>query len=88
MPNLTLHGPDGLGELFGAMRRFVILKDLKVETSICDAGGKYDDSVLSITYVPIYKKVATDDPQSNPSSRPQTPFIDNTDYFEHESMFS
>lgn len=88
VPNLTLHGPDGLGELFGAMRRFVILKDLKVDASICDAGRKYDDSVLSVTYVPIHKKYGTDDPESNPSSRPPTPFPDNTDYFEHESMFN
>lgn len=58
VPKLALHGPPGLDELFRAMRRFVILKDLKVEAIDCDANRSYDDSVLRITYVPIFKWVS------------------------------
>lgn len=57
VPKLSLHGPPGLDELFRAMRRFVILKDLKVVAIDCEASRSYEDSVLKITYVPIYKYV-------------------------------
>lgn len=32
VPQITLHGPDGLEELFAATRRFVVLRDLQVIT--------------------------------------------------------
>lgn len=55
VPSLALHGPPGLDELFRAMRRFVILKDLKVEAVDCAVKECYEDSVLSIKYVPIQR---------------------------------
>lgn len=53
VPKLSLHGPPGLDELYRAMRRFVILKDMSVEAVVCEAGNKFEDSVLSVTYVPF-----------------------------------
>lgn len=55
VPNLTLHGPRGLDELFTAMQRFVILNDLKVDAPICEAGDSYDDAVINVSYVPLFK---------------------------------
>lgn len=55
MPNITLHGPPKLDDLFKAMRNFVILKQLNVEAPNCNVGGFYEDSVLRIDYVPLWK---------------------------------
>lgn len=69
VPNLTLHGPPGLDELFRAMRRFVILKDLNVQAAKCcydGVGGadgaddgkpaaEYEDAVISVRYVPLMR---------------------------------
>jgi len=46
--NLTLYGPDGLAEIFRAMKRLVFLKDLKVEVPPCEDGVIFDDEVISI----------------------------------------
>lgn len=89
VPSLQLHAPPGMDDLFRAMRRFVILKDLKVEAVSCAAGDRYDDAVMCVSYVPIHKKVVEDAMEpttaSNASSRSQTPDADTTDYYEHES---
>lgn len=42
-------------ELFGAMRRFVILKDLKVNSEVCTAEHLYEDSVMTVKCVPIIR---------------------------------
>lgn len=55
VPNLTLHGPRGLKELFTAMQRFVILNDLKVDAPVCEDGDSYDDAVINVRYVPLFK---------------------------------
>ena len=55
VPNLTLHGPPGIDELFRAMRRFVILKELKVEAAACTSGAFYEDSVITVNYVPLLR---------------------------------
>lgn len=55
VPNITLHGPPKLDELFKAMKNFVILKQLNVDAPICNSGGFYEDSVLRIDYVPLMK---------------------------------
>lgn len=55
VPSLALHGPPGLDELFRAMRRFVILKELSVQAVDCAAAQRYEDSVLSVQYVPLMR---------------------------------
>lgn len=54
---ITLHGPPKLGQLFSAMRRFVVLRTLQVFGPTCNAGECYEDHVLKMTYVPLTKYV-------------------------------
>lgn len=69
------------------MRRFVILRDLKVDAPECKENETYDDSVMTVHYVPLEKetsisveKVETDSPRST------SPVLyDDTDYYAHES---
>lgn len=56
VPSLALHGPPGLGALFRSMQRFVVLKELTVEARECADGGRFEDAVLSVEYVPLLKK--------------------------------
>lgn len=51
--NITLHGPNKLHNIFHAMRKFVILKQLKVEAPICNQNDFYEDFVLKIHYLPL-----------------------------------
>ncbi|XP_055639990.1 ribonuclease Z, mitochondrial [Toxorhynchites rutilus septentrionalis] len=83
VPNVTLHGPPGLDELFRAMRRFVILKDMKVDAAKCEPSDVFEDHVMTLKYVRIKRE-----PQSVSSSEDdeitvETTF-DNTDYYAHE----
>lgn len=55
VPQITLHGPDGLDEIFLATRRFVILRDLKIELANCDRNTVFEDNVMQVRYVPIKK---------------------------------
>lgn len=55
VPSITLHGPSKLGDLFEAMKSFVILKQLNVEAPNCNAGEFFEDSVLRIDYVPLWR---------------------------------
>ncbi|KAL5278619.1 ELAC2 family protein [Megaselia abdita] len=48
VPHLTLHEAPGLDEIFQGMRRFVVLKDLKVETVDSSKGEVYEDNVLAV----------------------------------------
>lgn len=87
VPNLSIHGPPGLDEIFKAMRRFVILTDLKVEAPECRSDAFYDDSVMTVNYVPILRnkpeigsKTSSDDDDDSP------PQDDPTDYYAHECM--
>lgn len=88
VPNLSIHGPPGLDEIFKAMRRFVILTDLKVEAPECRSDVFYEDSVLTVNYVPIQKKKPEIENGSKTSSDDEDspPQDDTTDYYAHECM--
>jgi ribonuclease Z len=82
VPNLTLHGPPGVEDIFKAMRRFVILKELNVDTVVCGETQPefYEDSVLTVSYLPLYK------PKSETTATDQDAnkwdeFVDTTDYY-------
>lgn len=62
VPNIALHGPPKLDDLFRAMKNFVILKQLNVDAPDCTAGGFYEDSVLRIDYVPLYGSLENEIP--------------------------
>lgn len=53
VPNITLHGPDKLLDVFLAMRRFVILKHLRVDAPECKQNEFYEDAVLKVHYLPL-----------------------------------
>uniref|UniRef100_U5EN23 Zinc phosphodiesterase ELAC protein 2 n=1 Tax=Corethrella appendiculata TaxID=1370023 RepID=U5EN23_9DIPT len=86
VPNLTLHGPPGLEELFTAMKRFVVLRDLKVSAPQYTIGDCYDDPVMTLQFIPIEcersNELATNT-DSNSSSEEVT--FDETDYYAHEN---
>lgn len=55
VPKIHLHGPAGISDIFDATRRFVVLKNMAVETPECIDGGFFEDSVMRVNYVPLYK---------------------------------
>lgn len=92
VPNLMLHGPPRLGEIFKAMRRFVILKDLKVDAVECLPENNYDDQVMTVSYVPLTKEIDTnsidldmEDVTTTKNPLSPGPIEDFTNYYSHES---
>uniref|UniRef100_A0A1B0GNA5 ribonuclease Z n=1 Tax=Phlebotomus papatasi TaxID=29031 RepID=A0A1B0GNA5_PHLPP len=82
VPEVTLHGPPGLGEIFQAMKRFVVLRELKVNAIECEPGYFYEDNVMRVDYVPI---VPRNQPQATANGDWGEPMsVDDTDYYSHE----
>ncbi|KAB0794016.1 hypothetical protein PPYR_13636 [Photinus pyralis] len=77
VPQITLHGPDGLDEIFLATRRFVILRDLKVELANCDRANVFEDNVMQVRYVPI-KKSKTESTSESETVFQRTASLDST----------
>lgn len=55
VPKLNLHGPPGIDEIFESTRKFVVLRNMTVEAPECNEGGFFEDSVMRVSYVPLYK---------------------------------
>lgn len=55
VPMLNLHGPPGINRIFESTRKFVVLRNMKVEAPACNDGGFFEDSVMKVSYVPLYK---------------------------------
>ncbi|XP_074040729.1 ribonuclease Z isoform X2 [Leptinotarsa decemlineata] len=55
VPDITLHGPAGLDEIFVATKRFVIIKDLKIHMAVCNEHNFFEDNVMRVEYVPIVR---------------------------------
>jgi len=51
VPNVNIHGPKGIMEIFKAFNKFVQLNNLKIHEAKCDKS--FTDKVMSVTYVPI-----------------------------------
>ncbi|XP_061377114.1 ribonuclease Z, mitochondrial isoform X5 [Danaus plexippus] len=51
VPNITLHGPEGLDELYNATRRFVIMKDMNVTMAKCSPSEDFEDNVMTVKYI-------------------------------------
>uniref|UniRef100_A0A6B2EER2 Zinc phosphodiesterase ELAC protein 2 n=1 Tax=Phlebotomus kandelakii TaxID=1109342 RepID=A0A6B2EER2_9DIPT len=82
VPEVTLHGPPGLEEIFQAMKRFVVLRELKVKAIQCEPGYFYEDNVMRVEYLPLI-------PKNRPKIEededwPEALSIDDTDYYAHE----
>lgn len=85
MPKLNLHGPPGIGDIFQSTRRFVVLKNMKVETPECDEGGFWEDSVMRVSYVPLRKKKTAEEAVEMKEAKPLEDWSkDDTDYFGYE----
>lgn len=56
VPKLNLHGPPGIADIFQSTRKFVVLRNMKVETPECEDGGFWEDSVMRVNYVPLKKE--------------------------------
>ncbi|CAH0719588.1 unnamed protein product, partial [Brenthis ino] len=54
VPNITLHGPEGLDELYNATRRFVIMKEMNVTMANCSPSVDFEDNVMTVKYVLMY----------------------------------
>ncbi|XP_057654659.1 ribonuclease Z, mitochondrial isoform X1 [Diorhabda carinulata] len=53
VPDITLHGPPGLDEIFYATKRFVVLRDLKIHMAECTEENIFEDNVMMVKYVPL-----------------------------------
>lgn len=86
VPELTIHGPPGLEEMFKATRRFVVLRDLKVNSveSVKFEKG-HDDSVMSVTYVPMFRKSCLAEKLKAINEEDDLVAIDSVDYYAYEN---
>uniref|UniRef100_A0A0A1XLC8 Zinc phosphodiesterase ELAC protein 2 n=1 Tax=Zeugodacus cucurbitae TaxID=28588 RepID=A0A0A1XLC8_ZEUCU len=53
---MALHGPPHLDSILHSMKRFVVLKTLKINTCDCTQSTDFEDAVMSVRYVPLYKQ--------------------------------
>ncbi|KAJ8965129.1 hypothetical protein NQ314_004354 [Rhamnusium bicolor] len=53
VPEITLHGPPGLDEIFVATKRFVVIRDLKIHMAECTENDEFQDNVIIVKYVPL-----------------------------------
>ncbi|KAG5890173.1 hypothetical protein JTB14_014340 [Gonioctena quinquepunctata] len=53
VPEITLHGPPGLDEIFIATKRFVVIRDLKIHMAECNEKHIFEDNVMKVEYVPL-----------------------------------
>lgn len=53
---MALHGPPHLDSILHSMKRFVVLKTLKINTCDCTQSSDFEDAVMSVKYVPLYKQ--------------------------------
>lgn len=55
VPKISMHGPEGIVEIFDAIKRFVLLQELKIHEETCNESQLYTDQVMSVSYIPIVK---------------------------------
>ncbi|XP_058169782.1 ribonuclease Z, mitochondrial [Anopheles ziemanni] len=84
VPAVSLHGPPGLEELFKAMRRFVILKDMKVDASEYSTGYVYEDHVMTVRYISIKRDTANIEANTTEAQEEEEALVDETDYYAYE----
>ncbi|XP_039754100.1 ribonuclease Z, mitochondrial isoform X1 [Pararge aegeria] len=95
VPNITLHGPEGLDELYNATRRFVIMKDMNVVMAKCSKSEDFEDNVMTVKYVligpqdnilPTEVKSAAKKPKLDNNLVEFEEFIhDDTDYYKSDA---
>ncbi|XP_068631532.1 ribonuclease Z, mitochondrial isoform X2 [Battus philenor] len=78
VPNITLHGPVGLDELYKATKRFVIMKEMNVTMAPCSPTEDFVDNVMSVKYV-ILRPDTILKPDLQPRAKKQKVVENNTD---------
>ncbi|RZF34607.1 hypothetical protein LSTR_LSTR008632 [Laodelphax striatellus] len=53
IPEITLHGPQGIDDIFRAAKRFIVLNHLKINTSNYKEVDHFEDNVMRVNYVPL-----------------------------------
>ncbi|XP_037872665.1 ribonuclease Z, mitochondrial isoform X2 [Bombyx mori] len=95
VPNITLHGPEGLDELYNATKRFVIMKEMNVAMAKCSPSEDFEDSVMSVKYVLLgpHESLLAKDPKpttkkpkldTNTDKQFEEFIHDDTDYYRNE----
>lgn len=79
VPDIKIHGPKGCSDLFKAVERFVILKDLEVEEAACLSEEPYTDTAMSVTYVYL----SNGESESSSESESEPMVLDTTNYYEY-----
>lgn len=88
VPKLNLHGPPGISNIFQSTQKFVVLRNMKVETPECESGLFWEDSVLRVNYVPLRKEgtVSPEKVEKRTENKVDDDWSkDDTDYFGYES---
>lgn len=57
VPKITLHGPEGLDDLYNATKRFVIMKEMQVTMAPSSATEDFEDSVMTVKYVHLFPQL-------------------------------
>ncbi|KAF6198835.1 hypothetical protein GE061_006858 [Apolygus lucorum] len=81
VPEITLHGPSGVDEIFTATKRFVVLKNMTVKAATCSPNNVYEDNAIRVSYVPIAREKAST--EESDSGTEQGSSDDDIDYYGH-----
>lgn len=82
VPQITLHGPNIVDQIFPATRRFIVLKNLLIKTASCTPEDIYEDNAIKVNYIPL---IAAREKRSNSANTSiRNDLVDDTDYYEHE----
>ncbi|KAK9509709.1 hypothetical protein O3M35_006965 [Rhynocoris fuscipes] len=87
VPQITLHGPLGIDEIFSATRRFVILRNLSIKSAICTKNNCFEDKAIQVKYIPISIEGKERTTAVSLTRSPRSDFEsseDETDYYAHE----
>lgn len=79
VPKINIHGPKGTVEIFDAIKRFVLLQNLRVHEATCDESQPYTDQVMSVSYIPIAKSTR----HNTESTDLGEEMVDNINYYDY-----
>lgn len=82
VPEIKIHGPAGCSDLFKAVERFVILKNLDVSELVCSPDEPFVDQTMTVRYVPLFK-AGTESSSDSDNDNDPVP-VDDVDYYAYE----
>ncbi|GBP34958.1 Zinc phosphodiesterase ELAC protein 2 [Eumeta japonica] len=96
VPKITLHGPEGLADLYNATRRFVVMENMQIAAAKCSPTEDFEDNVMTVKYVLLSPTEDTRFSDDHVTKKPKLDstmgkeykeFInDNTDYYKKENF--